>query len=422
MQRMVMFIDFNSYFASVEQHAQPHLRGRPVAVVPVMTDHTSCIAASVEAKKHGIKTGTKVMEARARCPGLNLVLTNAERYMAYHRRLVKLLELLIPVEKVMSIDELYAVFTGAYAQKNRMEVMAMQVKQLLMTNFGPSLTCSIGLAPTVFLAKVASDMQKPDGLVYLDSQQPCEQFFELELRDLSGIGPRMERRFRDAGIRSVAQLWKMTPQALIKIWGGIEGLRFWQALHGIEPERPATVTRQVGHSKVLSPDLRHEQGAREVLDRLVYRAALRLRKMGYECAEMHLFVKFKHVDSPAIMRDAGLDLGQAVPSKMRNWKMCERFASTQETCELLRIWRSLWLLRPQPFGSPLAVGVVLCQLQYAGAPRLPLFAASPRERALGNLLDQIALKHGSKAIWFASAQQAVHEEMTRIAFQHLPDV
>jgi hypothetical protein len=119
----------------------------------------------------------------------------------------------------------------------------------------------------------------------------------------------------------------------------------------------------------------------------------------------------------------GLSNPETTASRIiRSWKMSEHFASTQETCELLRIWRSLWQLRPHPFGSPLATGVVLSQLRHAGEPRLPLFSASPRERALGHLLDQMALKHGSKAVWFASAQQAVQEEMTRIAFQHLPDV
>lgn len=348
MQRMVMFIDFNSYFASVEQHAQPHLRGRPVAVVPVMTDHTCCIAASVEAKKYGVKTGTAVIEARARCPELRLVLADAERYMAYHRRLVGLLEQLIPVEKVMSIDELYAVFTGVYAQRDRMEMTAMQVKQALKTEFGVCLTCSIGLAATVFLAKVASDMHKPNGLVYLDSQHPDARFFELELRDLSGIGHRMERRFRDAGIRTVAELWTMTPKEVTKIWGGIEGLRFWQSLHGIEPVRPPSVTRQVGHSKVLAPALRHEQGVREVLDRLVYRAALRLRKMGYECAEMTLFVKFKSSINLATKSDQD----KVSAGMTGSWKANERFASTEETCELLRIWRALWSQRPRPFGHP----------------------------------------------------------------------
>ncbi|MFM2170783.1 MAG: hypothetical protein RI957_1012 [Verrucomicrobiota bacterium] len=404
MERTVFFVDFNSYFAAVEQHANPSLRGRPVAVIATMTDATCCIAASREAKRHGVKTGTPVRDARARCPGITFVLSDAVKYMDYHRRLVALIEEEIPVEKVCSIDELYGVFTGRYAEKEKVWQIALQLKGRLARDFGDPLTCSIGLASTVFLAKTASDMQKPNGLVWLDARQPGAAFFELELRDLCGIGANMNERLKIRGIRTVRQLWDATPRQLRAVWGGIEGERFWQSLHGIEPVRPEMVPLQIGHSKILHPRLRHEDGARAMLERLVYKAALRLRREGYECGEMHIKVKSS--------RDV---CGHS-------WAVMARFASTQEIRVLLEVWRTLWLERPRPLSHPFAVSVDLSRLLEHSDPRLPLFAPDPRERALSQLLDHVAKRHGAKALWFCSAQAALSEDVPRIAFQSLPDV
>jgi DNA polymerase-4 len=299
---------------------------------------------------------------------------------------------------------LYAVFTGPYAEKERVWSIAQQVKQRLAREFGDPLTCSIGLAPTVFLAKTASDMRKPDGLVWLDAQQPSMEFFELELRDLCGIGANMHERLKIRGIRTVKQLWHATPQQLRAVWGGIEGERFWQALHGIEPVRPEITPRQIGHSKILHPRLRHEEGARAMLDRLVYKAALRLRREGFECGEMHIKVK----PSREVMQ--------------ASWAVMARFPSTQEVRPLLEVWRALWQERPVPIHKPMAVAVDLCRLQPQGEPRLALFAPNPRDQALSCLLDQVAKRHGAKALWFGSAQNALSEDVPRIAFQSLPDV
>lgn len=404
MKRTVFFVDFNSYFAAVEQHANSSLRGKPVAVIATMTDATCCIAASREAKRYGIKTGTPVRDARARCPGITFVLSDAVKYMDYHRRLVMLLEEEIPVEKICSIDELYGVFTGPYAEKEKVWQIALRVKRRLAQDFGDPLTCSIGLAPTVFLAKTASDMHKPDGLIWLDAQQPGPAFFALELRDLCGIGANMHERLKIRGIRTVEQLWSATAQQLRTVWGGIEGERFWQSLHGIEPVRPEITPRQVGHSKILHPDLRHEDGARAMLERLVYKAALRLRREGYECGEMHIKVKSS--------RDM----------MSHSWSAMARFPSTREIRTLLEIWRDLWRERTRPLSHPFAVAVDLCRLLAHTDPRLPLFAPEPREEALSQLLDQVTKRHGAKALWFGSAQAALSEDVPRIAFQSLPDV
>lgn len=397
--RTVIFIDFNSYFAAVEQHANPALRGKPVAVIAAATDTTCCIAASQEAKRFGIKTGTPVHEARARCPGIIFQISESAKYMDYHHRLVDLISEEVPLEKVCSVDEMYAVFHGPYAERAPMEQIARAVKARLAAEFGGPLTCSIGMASSVFLAKTASDMQKPDGLVWLDANAPGDAFFQLELSAFCGIGKNMLERLHRCGIYTVPTLWNASPALLRKAWGGIEGERFWQALHGIEPAIRETVTRQVGHSKILHPDLRHEEGARAMLDRLTYKAAMRLRRTGHEAAQMIIETKSFHGPK---------------------WQQTQRFASTNEVRPILATWREIWAQRPTPLPPPHAVSVVLTALNDAGDHRLALFSEAPRDQALSQTLEQISQRHGKNSIWFGSAHEAVNEDVMRIAFAALP--
>ncbi|MGH8454185.1 MAG: DNA polymerase, partial [Nevskiales bacterium] len=116
MMLRALYIDFNSYFASVEQQDRPELRGKPVAVLPVMTDSTCCIAASYEAKRFGIKTGTNVGEAKRLCPGLVCVQARHELYVEYHQAILKVIDTCIPVDEVRSIDEMACSLTGSWRQ------------------------------------------------------------------------------------------------------------------------------------------------------------------------------------------------------------------------------------------------------------------------------------------------------------------
>jgi DNA polymerase IV len=135
-----LYIDFNSYFASVEQQERPELRGKPVAVLPVMTDSTCCIAASYEAKRFGVKTGTNVGEAKRMCPGLVCVPARHERYVEYHQALLKVIDTCIPVDEVRSIDEMACSLTGSWRQRDKAVSVARQIKQAIRREVGECLT------------------------------------------------------------------------------------------------------------------------------------------------------------------------------------------------------------------------------------------------------------------------------------------
>ena len=142
--------------------------------------------------------------------------------------------------------------------------LALKVKRALREQVGECLTCSIGLAPNVFLGKVASDMQKPDGLVLITQDKLPDVLLGLELQEIYGIGKRMEERLRRAGILTVAELWNATPHRLRRVWGGINGVLFHQMLHGADIQPPSSrYSKSIGHQHVLEPDLRTTKGAHD---------------------------------------------------------------------------------------------------------------------------------------------------------------
>ena len=185
-----LFVDLNSYFASVEQELRPELRGRPVGVVPMMADTTVCIAASYEAKAYGVKTGTIVADAKRMCPGLALVEARHEVYVDYHHRIVEAVESCLAVTAVLSIDEMACRLMGRERPLLAALELGRQVKKRILEEVGPMLRSSVGLATNRYLAKVASDMEKPDGLVALPLDILPGALRQLTLRDLPGIGSR----------------------------------------------------------------------------------------------------------------------------------------------------------------------------------------------------------------------------------------
>jgi DNA polymerase-4 len=161
----------------------------------------------------------------------------------------------------------------------------------LHDKIGSAVTCSIGVAPNKFLAKVASDMQKPDGLVLLKGEELPGELFRLKLRDLPGINVNMERRLNRCNIHSIQQFWELPPKQARQIWGSVEGERFWYNLHGYDlPEKP-TQKQVVGHSRVLDPAIRDPENAFGITRQLTIKAATRLRRYGLYARRFFLSVR-----------------------------------------------------------------------------------------------------------------------------------
>jgi DNA polymerase-4 len=316
-----LFLDLNSYFASVEQQTRPELRGRPVAVVPVDTDYTCAIAASYPAKAFGIKTGTMIREARLKCPQLVCVLADHKKYVEFHHRILEELDRHIPVEKIMSVDEVACRLSGEWRTPAGAIALAHRIKQGIAKNVGECLTSSIGISTNRLLAKIASDLHKPDGLTTLHPRELPGRLAHLALHDLPGIGPNMERRLWAARIDSIDDLWAAAPKQLRAIWGSVQGERFWYALRGLELPEEATTRWMVGHSHVLAPEHRPASEAGIVARRLLLKAASRLRRMGYYATQLDL--------------GARIEKGPRIGLGTRFEPVCDSFA-------LLRSLAGLW--------------------------------------------------------------------------------
>lgn len=395
-----LVVDFNSYFASVEQQEQPGLRGKPVAVVPLLADSTCCIAASYEAKSFGIRTGTGVAEAKRLCPGIRLIEADHERYIRYHHRLVEAVESCVHVDEVLSIDEMACDLPLNFREPDRARGLALKIKQAIAEQAGSCLRCSIGIAPNRFLAKTASDMQKPDGLVVLQEADLPEKLFSLGLTDLCGIGSNMEARLKKHGIYTVRDLCLAGEAKLRRVWGGIEGIRMHHRLRGELVHTPPVQKTSVGHSHVLPPEKRNDTDARAILDRLLQKAAMRLRHQEHLAGGLAFTLKYE---------------------RGYRWDDALAFTETQDTLEFLRVFRMLWKRRLPTDLKPVAVGVDLFNLVPAASYTPSLFERTEDRRKLNKAVDALNAKFGKQKVFFGGAFTARGDAPMRIAFTHVPD-
>lgn len=391
------FIDFDSYFASVEQSLEPRLYGRPVGIVPVMAETTCCIAASYEAKAQGVTTGTKVSEARRLCPDITLVEARHAEYIYCHRALVAAIESCIPVDAVLSIDEMRCSLTGSWQNEARACEIAAQVKAAVAAV--GTMTCSIGIAPNAFLAKVASKMDKPDGVTVIRLDDLPQRLYALALGDLHGIGQRMLARLQREGVGSVAELYATDRTVLRRVWGGIEGERLYDELRGRVVYRPPTSRATIGHSHVLPPAMRKPGAALAIIHRLLQKAAWRLRHLHYHAGSVSLHLRF--FDTPS-------------------WQGQGTFAPTQDTRDFIRAIESLWRQRPRKptlLGVGVTLGHLLADEQYSE----DLFTDQRNRRELNHVVDELNTRYGGSTIYFGASHHARQAAPMRIAFTQIPN-
>jgi len=395
----VLFVDMNAFFASVEQQYRPELRGKPIAVAPVVTDTSCCIAASYQAKRFGVKTGTSIRDARRLCPDIQIVEASPKLYIQTHQRIVEAVESCLHVDQIVSIDEMSCRLLANERPPEIAVAIARRIKAAIRQHAGEYLTCSIGIAPNRFLAKVASNIQKPDGLTIIQSGQLPEILFPLKLRDFPGIGRHMQLRLNRCGIFCAEELLRQTPEQLMDVWQGISGKIFWHQLRGYNFYDTPTTRRTIGHSHVLPPRLRTDAGAHGVLVKLLHKAAARMRSLDYYAR--HLAVVVKYLDRPGWHAKAALGI-------------------CQDTLTMLEMFNRVWPRHPP--GKPLLVGVTLFDLIASDCATQSLFADDRRRLRLSLAMDAINAKCGAYAIYPAEVFCALDAAPTRIAFTSIPDL
>ncbi|HEX4311531.1 MAG TPA: DNA polymerase [Acidobacteriaceae bacterium] len=416
-----LFLDLNSYFASVEQELRPELRGRPVAVTPVMADTTCAIAASYEAKAFGVRTGTQIGEAKQMCPGLVVVEARHELYVEFHNRIIEAVERCVPVAAVMSIDEMASSLIGREQPLFAALDLARRIKASIRQHAGSTLCCSIGLAPNRYLAKIASDMDKPDGLVALTPDLLPAALSQLTLRDLPGVGARMERRLRESGIETMPQLLALDRERLNHAWGGIGGDKLWYWLRG-EDFHDAELDHQksISQSHVLPPELRTDEGCYAVAHKLLHKAAMRLRTARLWATHVSLTIKYAAAKADATKQHSS-GIHQTA------WSLGLPVIECQDNQTLIETLGKLWAARPrdEKHRKPFFIGVWLGDLVPDHLHTLSLFSnleTESKRTRLTSTMDAMNHKYGTATLFPASMLLARAAAPTRIAFTSIPDL
>lgn len=388
-----LFLDLNAYFASVEQQENPELRGKPIGVCPVVAESGCLVAASYEAKKYGIRTGTLVGEAKRLCPDIKLMKGNFPAYTAYHKRIVEVCNTVLPVEKVCSIDEMKFRLLGDEREPENAVEIAKKIKNSIQGYVGECLTCSVGIAPNSFLAKIGTEMQKPNGLVVLESKDLPEKLYTLKLTDLTGISRRTEIRLNSVGIFTVKDLCEASQDHIRNGFKSIIGERWWYLLQGFEVPMEVKDQQSLGHSHVLAPELRTDQGCREVLIRLLQKASARLRSEGLWASQMSVYVS----------------------GKGKSWGTRIALPPTQDTVTMNEYFLVEWEKRE--FDNPTQVGVTFYDLRKAEQVTPSLFDATQERSKFNEAVDRVNQKFGKNRVYLAAMKNARDAADEKIAFQ-----
>jgi len=421
-----LFLDLNSYFASVEQEVRPELRNRPVGVVPSLVDTTCCIAASYEAKAYGVKTGTMVREARELCPEIVFVEGRHELYTEYHNKIVEAVQTCIPVTAVRSIDEMVCRLIGRERSLLAAMDLGRRVKEAIRKQVGSTLRCSVGLAPNQYLAKIATDMEKPDGLVALTKDVLKEALATLKLQDLPGVGARTEKRLNEKGIHSMADLMAVLEndhgrEQTGELWGSVWGERMWHWLNGDDFDLDENEhAKSVGHQHVLAPVFRNPEGAWAVAHKLLHKAAMRMRGEKLWASRIGLTIAFM---GKSRMRGSS-PFG---PSRSESWSAEMRLLECQDNATLINALRKLWGERPQgpAYRQPFFLSVVLAGLVPEARHTLTLFDAqdgSVGRQRLAETMDTLNHKYGMSTLAPATMLAAFESAPTRISFRTVPEI
>lgn len=287
----ILYIDLNSCFATIEQQARPMLRGRPVAISNRITPNACIIAASYEAKARGVKVGMRRMEAQALCPDLIFAETEPDKYIFVHEKLKRIMQDYSANVTMKSIDE--GVIDLAEApphvrERNRYEI-GREIKQRLLTEVGDWMRCNVGIASNRFLAKLAGELHKPDGLDEITPENQRDVFATLKLTDLPGINVRMERRLNAVSIFTPLEFLDADEETLVKlVCKSIDGSKWYKRLRGIEVDDVNYGIKSVGRQYVLESKLLSRE---EIEARILHLA----EDVGYRLRSKELYARGVYV-------------------------------------------------------------------------------------------------------------------------------
>jgi len=409
-----LFLDMNSFFASVEQQVRPELRGQPIGVSPYTGPSGCIIAASYEAKAMGVRI-CRNEQAKRLCPQIEIVEARPALYISYHQKIKKVIESVTPYFEVCSVDE----FALKLDRCEQNEVVARQIaaklKKKIRDEVGDSLRCSVGVGPSKFLAKMAAERQKPDGFTIVRLNELEDFYSKLKLTDLTGINVRMEAQLNRLGVISPLQLFHLSAGEMTQRLKHC-GRAWYFRLRGYEvdstgspwmdstsspqvdstssPRMDLTTTKTIGHSHVLAPEFRTREGAMAILRKLIFKASYRLRAGNFLAGGLMASISF-------------LDHS--------NFHISKKFVPF---CDDATAWEKLkYLLLDCKFESrPIHLAISFFNLSSSKASQLSIFDDLGKIAGISKAQDKINDIYGADTVCSASMFTSRQSAPDRIPF------
>lgn len=380
---MIIHIDLNSAFATTEQQARPSLRGWPVGITNRLSKECCVIAASYEAKNLGVKVGMRLGEAKAICPDLIMLESDAPKYHQVYQKLIRIMQDYSPHSKMKSIDEGIIDFHGMepiLKGRNLVDV-GKEIKQRVKDELGEWMRINVGIGTNRFLAKQAAGWHKPDGLDVIDHRNLASYYKQVKLTDLSGIADKHEARLNAFGIHTPTDFLKASEETLKRqVFKSITGHYWYMRLRGYEIDDFDTKLGMVGRQWVVAEATKNSGKLASCL--------------GYLCETVGAKLRYRNVEARGICVWLVYQNGERYHSK-RMYK--SSFYTNQEVYR-----RALELFNKRPPGTVTMIGIYCYQLESSRESQLGLFEDITKLGDLTESMDEINDRYGIFTIHLAS--------------------
>ncbi|MDU2208591.1 MAG: DNA polymerase IV [Veillonella sp.] len=412
-----MHVDMDAFFASVEQLDHPEYKGHPV-IVGGLSSRGVVATASYEARKFGVHSAMPISRAKKLCPHGIYVYPNMARYKEISHIIHKVMEEFTPIIEPLSLDEAFLDVTGITHKFTGPKALGRAIKERVFEETG--LIISAGLAPNKFLAKLASDLDKPDGLVVIPYGKECESLANFPIKRIWGVGPSTERRLKDGGFTLIKDVQALSDEKSLVPYVGNQARRIWELARGID-ERPVEPDRQiqsVGNEETYESDVEDPAVIDLELHYFANRVAKRLRKYGLMGHTVSIKVRYNDFKTVSRQKrlDSSTDQERVVyDTSVLLWNKLMRDALSvkQEEQEVMGATP-----RPKFDNSILEVpvkpirllGVTVSGLSTEGIVQDDLFSieADEKDEKLSIVLDSLASKFGEGAIMSGALWRRAH--------------
>lgn len=400
----ILYVDLNSCFATTEQQARPKLRGKPVGIVNRIAEHSTLIAASIEAKALGIKVGMRVEEAKAIVPNIIFAETEPSKYIYVHNKLKDILKTYSPNVVMKSIDEgLVDLSEAGKDIRNRTpRELALEIKQRLKDEVGSYMKCNVGFSYNRFLAKLAGELHKPDGMDCITHDNIREVFSHLKLTDLPGINKKVEKRLKTYSINTPLELLDAEEETLrVQVMGSIEGTKWYFRLRGTEVDERDESTKTIGRQFVLPPNPK--------IDDVKMRLAHLAEDVGYRLRSQKLYARGIYVWATFNMSERSFYMHKNI---LKN----ETFSTDNDIIEYSK---NLFneILKEAKSDNPRIIGVTLYKLEDTETKQLS-FSHEKQEKSkeVAKVVDEINQHFGSRTVHSAYTLKTNEDMHTKIPF------